>query len=282
MSKIHIVFTFEENYAPAASVAIQSLLAHKKPSTQYVIYVFYGNLKDTTRAQLNKLTPISWVKMDAKIFEGVPCSERYSLPVWYGSTIPEVLPNLKRVIYSDVDVLFKCDLTDVYNMNLHGKCCAAVPERYNDYDTTKYPHCDEMGDVIFIGDLMVLDIAKLRKVRSMQSMFEIGRKYGHELPSLQMAVLNIVAKNEMEPISIAYDIPAFAYHDPYKGIFATDYNDVETMAKAMQNPLRIHYTCDDEEVKIWEMPPEQVPEEYLQYLLKSGLYRYAQTGVQNS
>ena len=42
--KIPVVFAFDDNYALPASIAIQSLLDSKRPSTKYEIIVVHGGL----------------------------------------------------------------------------------------------------------------------------------------------------------------------------------------------------------------------------------------------
>ena len=268
---VPVVFTFDENYAPGAGVAIQSLLANQKDTTEYDIYALYTDLKDETRDLLSRWHPINWIKLDIKMFEGLPVTERYNVSVWYGSAIPEILTDLDRVIYSDVDVLFKCDLAELFAMHLRGKCCAAVPECYNNIPDRDCRSL--MGDIIYIGDIIVMNLARLRKLHSCRSMFETGKKIGIT-PSMQMDIFNIVAKDEIVPLPLEYDIPDFVYHNPHGGGFQTEIYSAERVDEALRNAKRIHYTADHELNKIWEWPPEEIPQEYLQYLVKTGLYKY--------
>ena len=53
--KIPVVFAFDDNYALPASIAIQSLLDSKRPSTDYEIIVFHGGLSPKTIQKMEKI-----------------------------------------------------------------------------------------------------------------------------------------------------------------------------------------------------------------------------------
>lgn len=270
MIKIPVVFTFDENYAAGASVAIQSLLASKHKDTKYEIYVLYGSLEEETKRKLSQWCDINWIYLKPELFKGLPCSNKYTLPAWYSSIVPEVMPkDLTRAIYSDVDVLFKGDLTELYNMDLHGNYLGAVPGGWN---MGTFPHSDKMGYVIYTGSIMVLDLKQLRAVHSWQLMVEAGKKYFQDIKCRQMGIMNIVAKDKIEPIPVKYEIFDTSYRDRLEDVSFNEYQDFFTMLAARKDVRRVHYTVDGEKKKIWEWPLEQIPEEYRQYLLKSGLY----------
>ena len=57
--KIPIVFTFDDNYALPAAVAIKSLVHTGKKETWYDIYVLYQNLSDANRRALDQVAKIN-------------------------------------------------------------------------------------------------------------------------------------------------------------------------------------------------------------------------------
>ena len=118
MSKIPIVFAFDETYRLPASIAIKSLFDSKKPDTDYEVFVMHDGLSERTMRVFKALYPINFVKIDKRLFHKYPTSARWPLSVYYRLLIANIFPMFDKIIYSDVDVLFKTDLSEIFNMDL--------------------------------------------------------------------------------------------------------------------------------------------------------------------
>ncbi len=80
MSKIPVVFTFNDDYALPASIAIKSLLDYKNPDTEYEIIVLHGGLKEQTKQKFKSICKVKWLKIKLdEIFDAPPPDrlERY-------------------------------------------------------------------------------------------------------------------------------------------------------------------------------------------------------------
>ena len=68
---------------------------------------------------MEKICPIRWIKVDTATLKNVP--QGWSgLETYYRLLIADLLPEYDKVIWSDVDVLFKGDLSDIYTKDLEG------------------------------------------------------------------------------------------------------------------------------------------------------------------
>ena len=139
MVSIPVVLCFDSRILLGAAVTIKSLLEHAKDSTCYDIRIFHSEIKDKDQKALKSLVENSRHEMrfhyiDPKRFKGAPCnSGSWTENVYYRLLTPEILIDYDKAIYSDVDVLIKSDLSDLYNTDLEGYEAAAVPSYTTEY-----------------------------------------------------------------------------------------------------------------------------------------------------
>lgn len=129
--RIPIVFAFDNNLAMPAAVCFYSLLVNASPSTAYDIYILhrYGeNLDLSFVERVMAQFPESTLTLRGvgDEFDGSFEIRGITTPAYYRLLIPNLLPEHDRVIYSDVDVIFRQDLWDVYNDGLGDSLLAGV------------------------------------------------------------------------------------------------------------------------------------------------------------
>lgn len=120
MRVVPIVFCFDDNWELPAGVCITSLLENAKDNTFYDIFILYsdinkfhlnGNLSRLVERYPNcKITyrSVGMAFKDAFQIRGIGTSTYYRL------LIPELVPEYDKIMYHDVDVIFRDDLSDVF------------------------------------------------------------------------------------------------------------------------------------------------------------------------
>ena len=73
---------------------------------------------------------------------------KWPVAMWYRLMLPKLLPNVSRIIYADLDIIFCHDLIDVYETDLGNNVIAAVPTRTDHY---------------FNSGFLLMDLDKIRK-----------------------------------------------------------------------------------------------------------------------
>jgi len=106
-NNIPIAFTFDDNYALPAAIAIKSLMESKKKDTQYEIYCLFHHLSDRNRRLLDTIAPINWIDTEKDIFADAPVTSEYPISVYYRLALHDILTQHDTILYSDVDVLFQ-------------------------------------------------------------------------------------------------------------------------------------------------------------------------------
>ena len=151
-TKIPVAFCFDGRGCKMAAVTIKSLLNSSVNRCDYDIYCVIGEDVDKSLQKIvadivkGSGSTIHFVYGNHDFDE----SNRRKWPVamWYRLMLPELLPNVPRIIYADLDIIFCRDLIDVYELDLGDNIIAAVPTRTDHY---------------FNSGFLLMDLDKIRK-----------------------------------------------------------------------------------------------------------------------
>ena len=250
---IPVVFCFDSRIVLGSSVAIKSLLDCAKESTVYDIRVFHSDLSLENQKNISAIAAgsrhqIAFHYIDPAIFAGAPHNNKsWTELVYYRLLIPEIMPEYDKVIYSDVDVLFKGDLSEVYKLDLTGYEMAAVPVEINNQETMichKY-FPENSNDKIYISSFLVMNSALMRSEGTVSKFMSTIRTIGKRLKMFDLDTMNIACDRFLDlPFhygtfqSVMYndDITRAEEYAFLKGVFS----DAELL-DAKANTIMIHY-----------------------------------------
>lgn len=213
MRTVPIVFAFDNNLIFPACVCIYSLLENANSDTFYDIFILSpANSGKLDRSQLSIILDIySNCRINYKVVDG-DFDNGYEVrgitsPAYYRLLIPELIPQYDTVLYSDVDVIFRGDLSDIYfNTDMNGYYFAGVDSLAHLIPFLKHYYelerkITSVGN-IYSGNLIV-NSKELRE----DGMVEVFRKHvGKKYLFQDMDIINIVCKGK-----IKYMPPSFCY-----------------------------------------------------------------------
>ena len=119
MKIVPIVFAFDNNLVLPACVCISSLLMNAKKDTFYDIFIIHSEKEKLNKTELDKIPhyfpdcKIQYRVVDETFDESFEI-RGITTPAYYRLLIPELIPEYDKIIYSDVDVIFRSDLSDFY------------------------------------------------------------------------------------------------------------------------------------------------------------------------
>ncbi len=128
---IPIVFAFDENLIVPAEVCISSLLASAKPDTFYDIFILHADGTDlsTFEAETLKSTygncNITFRSV-GNAFDNAFEIRNITKATYYRLLIPQIITEYDKIIYADVDIIFRNDLSEVYSTELGNNYIAAT------------------------------------------------------------------------------------------------------------------------------------------------------------
>lgn len=119
MNIIPIAFAFDNNLVNPACICISSLLMNAKESTFYDIFILYSKNENLDIDRINKLQEfysncrIQYRLVD-ETFDSAFEIRGITTPAYYRLLIPKLVPEYNKILYSDVDVVFRSDLWNIY------------------------------------------------------------------------------------------------------------------------------------------------------------------------
>lgn len=215
MNIVPIVFAFDNNYVFHACICISSLLMNAKVDTFYDIFIIHSEKIDLDRTQLDKLMQyfnncrIQYRTVD-DTFDSAFEIRGITTSTYYRLLIPDLILEYDKIIYSDVDVIFRSDLYDIYSRtNLDNYYVAGVNALVPLVpDLKKY--YEKLGDVdidniIYAGNI-IFNSKKIRE-HGIVNQFKALVKRNFRFQDLD--VLNIVCKGNILMLSPGFCLTTY-------------------------------------------------------------------------
>ena len=210
MKIIPIVFTFDNNLIMPASICISSLLMSADADTYYDIFILHSEKCNFSKSEL---VDIPQYYSNCKITFRTVNSEfitAYEIrgittTAYYRLLIPELIPEYDKILYSDVDVIFREDLSKYYNTDLEGFYMAAVDNasalrpNVQKYIKEKLGIDHKYGHY-YSGNL-VINSKKIKEDNIIPIFRELAKK---DFNQQDMDIINIACYGKIKPLSPAF------------------------------------------------------------------------------
>lgn len=246
MRTVPIVFAFDNNLIFPACVCISSLMMNANEDTFYDIYILYSEKISLNREQLDRIPSyypkcqIHYRVVDGtfdKAFEirGITTSAYYRL------LIPDLIPEYDKILYSDVDVIFRTDLSEFYfNTDLEDYYVAGVNSLSHlvpEYKAYFMNMGQDPKSIIYSGNLLI----NSRKMKEDGLVKRFKELSSNRYKFQDMDILNIVCKGKIKYVDPTFClttiISQWAVYDHDK---LREFWSDESISKALSEGI-VHY-----------------------------------------
>ena len=215
MNKVPVVFAFDNNLIMPACVCISSLLRSADSDTLYDIFILHSEKCDfshTPLAEYPETFPNCKITFRTVYSEFISAFEIRGITTtaYYRLLIPEIIPEYDKVLYSDVDVVFREDLSKYYNENLDGYYMAGVDNGsalrpgVQKYVKEKLGIDHRYGH--FYSGNLVINSSEILKDNLIPRFRELAQKNFHQQ---DMDIINIACYGKIKPLSPAFCLTNF-------------------------------------------------------------------------
>lgn len=215
MNTIPIVFAFDNNLVQPACICISSLLMNAKVDTFYDIFILHSQKEKLRKKDLDRITQyytncrIQYRLVD-NTFDSAFEIRGITTPAYYRLLIPELIPEYDKIIYSDVDVIFRLDLAKFYlELDLDDYYLAGV-------NSLSHLHCKQYylnelnlnpEKIIYSGNL-IFNSKKIRENHLIHRFKELAKnKYTFQ----DMDILNIACKGKIKYLSPEFCLTTYIF-----------------------------------------------------------------------
>ena len=207
MNKIPIAFCFDDNLEMPAGVCLTSLLVHAEADTFYDIFILHADRCSFPAGKLNEL-PLRYAncritfRSVGREFENAFEIRGITVAAYYRLLIPEIIPEYDKIIYSDVDVIFRKDLTRIYeSTDMTDFYMAGVVDPSPD-EVDYHNYIRKLNllpeNYIYSGNL-IIHSKQLREDGIVQKLIDEARRSRYKYQD--MDIINIVCKGKIKKIS---------------------------------------------------------------------------------
>jgi lipopolysaccharide biosynthesis glycosyltransferase len=241
MKKIPIAFCFDDNLEMPAGVCMTSLLTNAKTDTFYDIFILHAAGCRFPQGRLNELPQrypncqITY-RVVGHDFENYFEIRGITFAAYYRLIIPELIPEYDKILYSDIDVIFQCDLADIYesaDLSTYYMAGVSSPLELFRVHLKDKANC-QVEQYIYSGNL-IINSQKIREDRLMVQFRELAKQ---DWLYQDMDVLNIACHGK-----ILYLPPWFCYCYDIAHIMADEkqsYYTQEEVSTAIKQGI-VHY-----------------------------------------
>lgn len=247
MKTIPIVFATDENLIIQTGVCIYSLLASCGPETQYDIYIItdYGKKMEALKGWMQlKNNPhclnIHFIESDNVISDAYEV-RGITKAAYYRLLIPKLLPACDKVIYADVDIIFKCSLSEIFEeVNLGNYYIAGVRSYIENEASNNYGK--ELGctDFEYVNSgFLILNCKKIRENRVDLKWMELAkRKFLYQ----DQDIINLSCDTKKYLLPVKYNFTQ-QHYQAFAGHAVNRFNHIseQEMEEAMLHGIT-HYT----------------------------------------
>ena len=217
MNIIPIAFAFDNNLVFPACICMSSLMMNAAEDTFYDIFILHSKDVQLDKSKFEILTATYdncriQYRVVNDVFAGAFEIRGITTPTYYRLLIPELIPEYDKIIYSDVDVIFRSDLSPVYDVDLTEKYVAATYDIDMNLSVEGRKHIDETpglehGEYVQAG-FVVLNTKLLREDAVQPKFIEhVGKKYKFQ----DLDILNIVCNGRIALLPWHYNMTTYSF-----------------------------------------------------------------------
>ncbi|HFI2437873.1 TPA: glycosyltransferase [Streptococcus suis] len=208
-----IAFSVNNRYAQYLGAAILSILAHH-PKEEVRVHILYKEIAQSILQDLDNLarqTPnleLHFHLLEGQQFSAIPIrTEQFPIESFSRFLLPELLVDLKRILYLDVDILVHGNLMEFFQTDLEGYELGAIVEA----DIFKYYqwYLDSLGfspnDAYFSSGVLLMDLDKMRQNGTTNQLIAIALEKARDYKFPDQDILNTYYKGQFKQLSPAYN-----------------------------------------------------------------------------
>jgi lipopolysaccharide biosynthesis glycosyltransferase len=242
MSKnvINVCLSTDRNYVQHAGVTIASILKHAEPEDQLCFYIIHKDLTDKEKGlfrSLNKLKKCDFhfVSPKKNLKMNLHNHPYISQAAFYRMQLPEVIPQVDRIIYVDCDVLALASLAELWTVDMNDCIIAGVA----DYKSDTKEHNQAIGCENFVyinSGVLLMDLAKARQEKLTEKLLKTAEELGNRATLHDQDIINVALQGEIFLLPLKWNLSTGYFKRKYD----IQYYSEEEIKKTALHPAIAH------------------------------------------
>ena len=249
-----IAVSSSNEYVPYLSVCLISLKAHSNSHNNYDIIIFERDISEENKFKIKSL--IEEKNISVRFVNPMPIISKYDLkyPQHYGLecyfrlTAPLVLKNFKKIIYTDIDLVFMVDIDELYSQSIEeyplGACHDIIYNTFLDDKSLDYfEYATKELELkepykYFNTGVMLLNLEYMRENNISKHLLKMANNKQYKI--LEQDILNKYFKTNIKYLDYKWNFPTLS--DLYRKRLEKSQEFTKKLYnKVQQNPAIIHW-----------------------------------------
>jgi lipopolysaccharide biosynthesis glycosyltransferase len=259
LSTIEVCCAADGSYIEHSAAMIHSLLACRGRYGMRIHYLHGDDLTEQSAQMLTEMVTssggiIDFLRFTDTAIAAIPPMEQSSPATWYRILLPELLPDVDRVLYLDIDTVAVDSLEPLWDTDLSGNLVAAVT---NVMPPEALDRAAQLGlgagYAYFNAGVLLLNLEEIRRSGTADELREHSLRHGGDLLWRDQDVLNLVlgkARVQLHPRWNSMNaMRAFPWARELFGAGELEEASLHPGIRHFEGPLTCkpwHYLCDDE------------------------------------
>lgn len=218
MKIINIAFAVNDAYADYLGVTIYTLLKNRKGNHKFNFYILTSDLTGDSEMKLNRLHAI-YKNFEINVIK--PSKEKISpilqmpltinhitIETYYRYLLADLLPEVKKILYLDVDLIALRDISDLWSVDVSGDWVAGSsesdnPKRFPGYIESIGLHPEK--DTYINAGVLLMNLQKIREDRKAEELIRNTVNLGDSIKFQDQDVINITLKGGIKKIDKVFN-----------------------------------------------------------------------------
>lgn len=285
-NNIPVVFSSSDFFAPYAAVFIQSVLDYINDENNYDFIIFESAISEKNKKNLQNMAK-EFKNVSIRFYNPKPLlkgikfyinSASQSEEAYYRILAPFILKNYERAIVMDCDIVAKCDIAELFKVDLEDKLAAIVPDvvwhgyclgmspEIMKYQKMNFPLKNPLSYVN--TGVIVFDLKSFRESYSLDFVLKFAQSQKFMIQ--EQDALNLMLEGKIKFLDIEWNMYALVAPclkdsiDQYAPI-----SEKEAYYKAHKNPKLLHWAAQP---KPWAQPDIDYAEEFWAVARRTSFY----------
>ena len=283
---MNVLYISSKEFLPYMTVSMVSLLENNKGIKDLIIHLYCEDIPEEYSSNLKKITESYSAKF--KIIDNQACIDNFKnlisknkFPEFcgcnytYAKIFPNVLlPDLDKVLVIDSDTIILKNIQELYNTDIKGSFCAAIPELMANYVSSEDKQVINKKNYYYNTGVMLFDIQKMNTYGYNDKIINGFKSYSKPLKLADQSLFNLALNND--------DVTALNFKYNYNNnlnlskklrkVIHSDYKnhkllDIDKAGKVYKDMTVLHYVGA---LKPWDRPS---------FAPRKNLYRYYERKV---
>ena len=239
---IALAIAFTPNYFVQAATTLRSVLDASPDGRFRVVCMLTEEIPQRMKDELNRLgagrLELEFILLKGRL-KDVYIDPRYTEAASLRLLLPELLPELDRILYLDCDIVVRQDIAKLWNeTQLGDNYLAAVFEAAIEGQAERFRALGCEPARYFNSGFLLMNLAQMREEKVSERLLEACRVPYLEFPDQD--ALNQVCQGRVLPLSPLYNSIRTFFIPKYKPDFVRQYG--EGLWEQVQTDATIHYT----------------------------------------